>query len=77
MKIPRIGSGTRTHLFTYRFDGAEWSLEIEAGSRGEALDRIKSLAFARYEGELVAKVPAVAGPFARFATWIRNAAQPG
>lgn len=65
-------SGYTTHLFSYRYDGSEWSLEIPAKSAREAKERLGALTFARYDGELIAKVPVGAGPFVRLATWIRN-----
>jgi hypothetical protein len=45
------------YLFEYRHDGSEWGIEIQARSQREALDRIKALTWARYKGEIVAKVP--------------------
>lgn len=62
----------KTHLFTYRFGGAEWNLEIPAESAREARERLSAITLARYEGEMVAKIPAVAGPLARLAVWFRN-----
>ncbi len=41
----------KRYLFTYRFDGADWSLEIPARSLEEAKERVKVLSFARCEGE--------------------------
>jgi hypothetical protein len=64
----------QTHLFSYRHDGAEWLLEIKANDKKDAMDRLSRLAFASYDGVLVAKVPAALGPPAVAATWIRNAA---
>jgi hypothetical protein len=61
-----------THLFSYRFGGAEWSLEIQAESPREARERLNCLGLARYEGEVVTRVSAVAGPLARLAVWFRN-----
>jgi hypothetical protein len=62
----------QTHLFTYRHDGAEWTLEIKAQDIRDAKERVKALTFARYDGELIAKIPAGAGPLARAAVWVRN-----
>jgi hypothetical protein len=64
----------QTHLFSYRHEGSEWLLEIEASSEADAKARLARLAFASYDGVLVTKVPAVFGPPAIAATWIRNAA---
>lgn len=64
----------QTHLFSYRHDDAEWVLEIKANDEADAKARLKRLAWASYDGVLVAKVPATLGPAAVLATWIRNAA---
>ena len=63
----------RTILFSYRFDSAEWSLEISATCLEEARERVKALSFTRYNGELIARLPKIGGPFARFAVWFKNA----
>lgn len=58
------------YLFEYRHDNAEWGIEITARSPEEAKERIKSLTWARYQGEVVAKVPVpTTGFFKRIATW--------
>mgnify|MGYP000983646667 CR=1 FL=1 len=44
------------YLFEYRHGGAEWGFEINARSPQEAKERIKSLAWARYKGEIQATV---------------------
>lgn len=64
--------GLRTYLFTYRYDGAEWSMEIVAQSAREVKERIGALTLAQYDGELIVKVPALAGPLARLAVWLKN-----
>jgi hypothetical protein len=64
----------QTHLFTYRHDGAEWVLEIKAYDEQDAKARLSRLAFASYNGVLVAKIPAALGPVALLVTWFRNAA---
>lgn len=62
-----------THLFSYRFDDREYTVDIVAKDAGEAKERLKALAWAKYDGELVARVPSQAGPFARIAVALRNA----
>lgn len=62
----------QTHLFTYRHDGAEWLLEIKANSETDAKARLARLAYASYDGVLVAKIPAALGPLAPLMTWLRN-----
>lgn len=63
-----------THLFTYRHQGKIWSLEIKANDEEDAKDRMRRLAFASYQGVLVANVPAALSPLVPVAVWIRNAA---
>lgn len=65
-------ASTKTYLFSYRYGGAEWSLEIPAETAREARERLSAITLARYDGEAIAKVPAVAGPIARLAVWLRN-----
>jgi len=62
----------QTYLFTYRHDGAEWTLEIKARDIHDAKERLKALPFARYDGELIAKVPVSLGPLMKVAVWLRN-----
>lgn len=63
----------QTHLFTYRHEGKLWSLEIKANDEEDAKDRLKRLAFASYQGVLVANVPLFLGPLVPLVVWIRNA----
>jgi len=49
------------YLFEYRHEGAEYGIEITARSPDDALERLKSLAWARYQGEIKAKIPVPAG----------------
>jgi hypothetical protein len=63
-----------THLFSYRFGDARWSLEIQATSAEEAKERMKALAWATYDGELVANIPLAPRRFVRFFDWLRRAA---
>lgn len=62
-------SPIRKFPFTYRFDGADWCIEIPARSLEEAKERVKVLGFARYEGE--AGRPA--SPLRRPRDWFQNA----
>jgi len=45
------------YLFEYRYDGSEWGIEITAKSPEEACERIGALTWARYRGEIAAKIP--------------------
>lgn len=63
-----------THIFSYRFQGERWTFEIVAKDANEAQERLKALAWANYDGELIAILPNRLGPFARITTIIRNVA---
>lgn len=65
----------KTHLFSYNYEGAQYSLEIPASSPQEAKERLSRMAFAQYDGEFVAQIPASspARIFASMLTWTRNA----
>jgi hypothetical protein len=62
-----------THLFSYRFNEKEYTVDIVAKDATEAHDRLKALAWARYDGVLVARIPSGAGFLARIAVALRNA----
>jgi hypothetical protein len=61
-----------SHLFSYRFEGGEWSIEIRARGREEAEARLRALGWAQYDGVLLARIPAAAGPLVRLVTRLRN-----
>jgi hypothetical protein len=62
----------RTYLFSYNHDGQSWVFQIEAESPEDARARVSRLAFATYDGELVAKVPVSLGLPARAFMAVRN-----
>ena len=64
----------KTHLFTYNYEGAEYCFEIPAKNIEEAKERLSRITFARYDGELVGKIPALptAGLFVKLIASIRN-----
>ena len=62
-----------THLFSYRFNGREYTVDILAKDAHEAKERLKALAWAKYDGVLVARIPEELGLFARLAVAARNA----
>ncbi|HWB46278.1 MAG TPA: hypothetical protein VG900_12615 [Hyphomicrobiaceae bacterium] len=63
-----------THLFSYRFQGKTYTVDIVAKDEAEAKDRLKALAWAEYDGELVARMPAELGSMARLFVAARNIA---
>jgi hypothetical protein len=64
--------GYATHLFSYRFADARWSLEVKAKSADEARERLKALAWATYDGELIASVPVAPRRAIRLFDWLRG-----
>ena len=61
------------YRFTYRFDGADWNIEIPALSLEEAKDRVKVLTFARFESEAPASLSRLAESERRSRSWFINA----
>jgi hypothetical protein len=53
----QVKSEFKRYLFTYRFGGDEWSLEIPALSLEEAKERVKVLPFAECHGEQRREAP--------------------
>ena len=62
----------KTYLFSYRHNGAEWNFEIQAASEADAKARLAKLANARYDGELVTKVPVSLGLVPKLLVTARN-----
>ncbi|MDX2264338.1 MAG: hypothetical protein NW215_05150 [Hyphomicrobiales bacterium] len=63
----------QTHLFSYNFDGKRWALEIKASDAEEARARLGRIAFATYDGVLVAEIPVTpAGVWAKLSRAIRS-----
>lgn len=71
-------SKLKTYLFQYRYEGAEYGLNVPACSLKEARGRVKAMSLARYDGILVARVPvnsltaAPTGLVVRGITAVRN-----
>jgi hypothetical protein len=49
------------YLFEYRHDGCDWGIEIVAKSPQDAQERLKAISWARYKGEIAAKIPVPGG----------------
>lgn len=62
----------KVFLFKYFHDGSWWHIEIPATTMDDAQARIRKLPLAQPLGEMVAKLPASAGLFARCYCWLRN-----
>lgn len=50
-------SADREFLFEYGFAGETWGITIHAKDLMEAREKIKAVTFARYKGEVAAKIP--------------------
>lgn len=51
-----MGVEFKRYLFEYRHEGSEWGIEVVASSPSDARERLKALTWARYQGEIKAKV---------------------
>lgn len=60
------------HLIQYRHDGATWTIEIQAKSEQDAIERIHQLQKGQYLGVLQMKLPVELGLVARFICWWQN-----
>lgn len=47
----------RRYLFEYKYDGAEWGIEIKAANPAEARERLKAISWAGYKGEIRTAIP--------------------
>lgn len=56
-----------TYIYSYEFDGEEWSFEVKAKDLAEAKRRVMAIRAARLDGELVGSVPVSGG---RFLEWL-------
>jgi hypothetical protein len=61
MALPSQSHGYSRYLFEYRHDGSEWGIEIVAKSQQDAQERLKAISWARYKGEIAAKIPVPGG----------------
>lgn len=64
------------YLFSYRHDASVWSFEVWASSPEDARARVSKMAYATYDGVLIAKLPARLGLLGRLITSVRNALTP-
>ncbi len=53
----RAGKEWPTFLFSYEYEGSNWSFQIKAQSIGDARARLAKLALARYDGVLDEIIP--------------------
>jgi hypothetical protein len=67
----------KTFLFTYSYEGSDYALRVTASNQQEAVGRVRRMSTAIYDGEVIAKMPAVAGawPF-RVLAFVRNLFSP-
>jgi hypothetical protein len=64
----------QTHVFSYRHDGRDWELRIKAADADDARARIGKLAYATYDGIVVADMPVTLAPIGIAYLRVRNAA---
>ena len=62
-----------THLFSYGFNGRQYTIDIVAKDADEAKERLKALAWAKYDGVLITRIPVGLGILARITVAVRNA----
>lgn len=67
-----MNANYQTHVFRYRYAGAEWQVAIQATDATDARSRIGALAFATYDGVAVSEQPILSAPFAILWTWVQN-----
>ena len=46
----------KEYLFSYRFGGKNWTVSVFAASPDEAKEKIKAVAHAEYDGEIMANI---------------------
>lgn len=63
----------KTFVVHYRYDGAEWGIQIPARSFEDAQARLVRLQYGTVKGELVMTLPAYTGPLTAIITGFRNA----
>jgi len=74
MTTSSFKSEFKTFLLTYQHDGAEWVIELKAKNEADARARCAKLAWARLDGELIAKIPQSVGWLAKIGVALQNLA---
>jgi len=60
-------------LFNYRYEGADYGLDVVADNVEEAKGRVRAMSLARYDGEIFVTVPVPAGGLiVRLIDWFRR-----
>ena len=68
-----LPKGWQYYLFSYQFEGREYSFDIPARSADEARERLNRMFYATYDGELYARIPVPAGGLLlRLWTWLKG-----
>jgi len=70
----KTNSCYKTHSFTYRHEGATWTIELQARDADDARARIGKLAYATYDGVVIDEMPVALAPIGLMSVWVRNAA---
>lgn len=63
----------KTFVVHYRYEGAEWGIQLPARSIEDAKARLARMPYATVAGELVMTLPAYTGPLAAIVSGFRNA----
>lgn len=68
-----LDGGFKKYVVEYTFGNSRWGLLIDARSWEEAEERLRRIgAYGRIEGEHVATVPVIGGPFVKLFVWLQN-----
>jgi hypothetical protein len=67
---PPASRVTEKFCCSYRHDGADWAVMIEAYDWDDAEARVKKLGYLRLDGKLIATVPV--GWIGRLISWLRR-----
>ncbi len=63
----------RKFLFNYRYEGADYGLDVVADNPQEAKERVRAMSLARYDGEIFVTIPVPMGGFiVRVINWFRR-----
>lgn len=62
----------KKYLFHYFFNGKKWGCDVYANSPEEAKEKIKAMANAEYDGELVFEIHIPENPLSKIAKMIRK-----
>lgn len=62
----------KKYLFHYNFQGEKWGLEIYANSHKEAVEKVKAMSQAVYDGECKMEICIPENPLSKIARLLRS-----